>query len=90
MTFLTILIFTTAMAASIGVILFNISGALPRIAEIIETEFAPTPRRERQINFGAVKQHQAQYQAQHQAFRTADVVAFPVAMPVEQEFKLAA
>lgn len=86
MTFLTILIFTTAMAASIGVILFNISNALPRIAEIIETEFAPTPRRERQINFGAVKQHQAQYQA----FRTADVVAFPVAMPVEQEFKLAA
>ena len=82
MTFLTILIFTTAMAASIGVILFNISGALPRIAEIIETEFAPTPRRERQINFGAVKQHQV--------LRTADVVAFPVAMAVEQEFKLAA
>ena len=82
MTFLTILIFTTAMAASIGVILINISGALPRIAEIIETEFAPTPRRERQINFGAVKQHQA--------LRTADVVAFPVAMAVEQEFKLAA
>jgi hypothetical protein len=86
MTFLTILIFTTAMAASIGVILFNISGALPRIAEIIETEFAPTPRRERQINFGAVKKHQAL----HHALRTADVVAFPVAMAVEQEFKLAA
>ncbi len=82
MTFLTILIFTTAMAASIGVILNNISGALPRIAEIIETEFAPTPRRERQINFGAVKQHQV--------LRTADVVAFPVAMAVEREFKLAA
>ncbi len=82
MTFLTILIFTTAMAASIGVILFNISNALPRIAEIIETEFAPTPRRERQINFGAVKQHQA--------LRTADVVAFPISLAVEQEFKLAA
>jgi hypothetical protein len=82
MTFLTILIFTTAMAASIGVILFNINAALPRIAEIIEAEFAPAVHRQRQINFGAVKQHQV--------LRTAEVVAFPVTALVEQEFKLAA
>ena len=82
MTFLTILIFTAAMAASIGVILLGISNALPRITEIIKTEFAPPARRERQINFGAVKQHQT--------LRTAEVVAFPVAALVEREFKLAA
>jgi hypothetical protein len=82
MIFLTVTIFSVALAGSIGVVLFNISSALPRIAEIIETEFAPTPRRERQINFGAVKRHHA--------LRTAEVVAFPVAMAVEQEFKLAA
>jgi hypothetical protein len=82
MTFLTILIFSVALGASIGVILFNINAALPRITEIIETEFAPAVRRERQINFGAVKQHQA--------YRTAEVVAFPAMARAEQEFKLAA
>jgi hypothetical protein len=86
MIFLTFTVFSVALAASIGVILFNISSALPRIAEIIEAEFAPTPRRERQINFGAMKQHQAL----HHALRTADVVAFPAMARAEQEFKLAA
>jgi hypothetical protein len=82
MIFLTFTVFSVALAASVGVILFNISNALPRIAEIIETEFAPTPRRERQINFGAIKQHKV--------LRTADVVAFPAMARAEQEFKLAA
>lgn len=82
MTFLAIFIFSAALIASLGAILLNISAALPRIAEVIETEFAPAARRERQIHYGAVKQHQA--------MRTAEVVAFPLAALVEREYRLAA
>jgi hypothetical protein len=82
MTFLTIILFSVALAASIGVIVANIGNALPGIAEVIEAEFAPVVRSERRINFGAVKQHQV--------LHTAEVVAFPAMARTEQEFKLAA
>ena len=55
---------------------------MPRIHEVIETEFGPQVKIERRITFGPV-----QYLA---ATRPADVVAFPLVARVEQHFRLAA
>jgi hypothetical protein len=82
MTLIASILFLSAFAASVLVIVNTLSEAMPRILDIVETEFAPALQTERRINFGPVKQRQA--------VRTADVVAFPALLRAEVEFKLAA
>jgi len=82
MTLIASILFLSAFAASVLVIVSTLSEAMPRIVDIVEAEFAPALQTERQINFGPVKQRQA--------VRTADVVAFPARLRTEVEYKLAA
>jgi hypothetical protein len=82
MTLIASILFLSALAASVLVIATTLNDAMPRIAEVIEAEFAPAMHTERRINFGAVKRLRAP--------RSAEVVAFPVMARVESEFKLAA
>lgn len=79
MTLIASLLFATALAASIGVIVLSISNAMPRITEVIEMEFAPAVQTERRIFFGEVRGH-----------RSAEVIAFPRAAKVEAALRLAA
>jgi hypothetical protein len=79
MTLIASLLFALALAASIGVIYLTMSGAMPRIAQVIEMEFAPVVQFERRIFFGEVKGR-----------RSAEVVVFPRIAKVEAEFRLAA
>jgi hypothetical protein len=79
MTLIASLLFVTAFAASIGVIVLTIGNAMPRINEIIEMEFAPVVQSERRIFFGEVKGR-----------RSAQVIAFPRIARVDEELKLAA
>jgi hypothetical protein len=79
MTLIASLLFAIALAASIGVIALTVSGAMPRITQVIEMEFAPAVRTERRIFFGEVKGRQS-----------AEVIAFPLTAKAEPEFRLAA
>jgi hypothetical protein len=79
MTLIASLLFATALAASIAVILLTIGNAMPRIAQVIEMEFSPAAQTERRIFFGEVKGR-----------RSAEVIAFPLTAKVETEFRLAA
>ena len=76
------LLFLSALIVSALVIALTIGKAMPRIDEVIETEFGPQVKIERRITFGPVR-----YLA---AARPADVVAFPLVARVEQHFRLAA
>ena len=49
MTIIATLLFVIALSASVGVILLSIRNAMPRIREVIDMEFAPSPQRERRI-----------------------------------------
>lgn len=82
MTLIASILFLSAFAASVLVIVSTLSEAMPRIVNIVEAEFAPALQTERRINFGPVKQRQAVH--------TADVVAFPARLRTEVEYKLAA
>lgn len=79
MTLIASLLFAVALAASIGVIALTVSGAMPRITQVIEMEFAPAMQTERRIFFGQVKGR-----------RSAQVIAFPLPAKLEPEFRLAA
>ena len=82
MTLIASILFLSAFAASVLVIVNTLNNAMPRILDIVEAEFAPALQTERQINFGPVRQRQT--------VRTADVVAFPAPLRIEVEYKLAA
>ncbi len=79
MTLIASLLFAIALAASIGVIALTVSGAMPRITQVIEMEFAPAVQTERRIFFGEVK-----------GCRSAEVIAFPRTAKAEPQFRLAA
>lgn len=79
MTLIASLLFAFALAASIGVIALTVSGAMPRITQVIEMEFAPAVQTERRIFFGEVKGR-----------RSAEIIAFPRTANTEAEFRLAA
>ncbi len=79
MTLIASLLFVTALAASIGVIVLTLGKAMPRITEVIEMEFAPAVQMERRIFFGEVKGR-----------RSAEVIAFPRMVKGKEEFRLAA
>jgi hypothetical protein len=82
MTLVASILFLSAFATSVIVIAATVGDAMPRIADIIEAEFAPALQRERRISFGPVKQRQVA--------RIAEVVAFPGRLKNDQEFMLAA
>jgi hypothetical protein len=82
MTLIASILFLSALAASVLVIAATVNGAMSRIIDVIEAEFAPALKTERRISFGPVKQRQAA--------RTADVVAFPSRVRSRPEYKLAA
>lgn len=79
MTVIASLLFVTALLASIAVIVLTLSGAMSRITQVIEMEFAPKVQVERRIFFGEVK-----------GGRSAEVVAFPRPAKVDAELRLAA
>lgn len=79
MTLIASLLFVTAFAASIGVVVMTISKSMPRITEVIEMEFAPAVQIERRIFFGKLK-----------CRSSAQVIAFPSVELGENEFRLAA
>jgi hypothetical protein len=79
MTLIASLLFTTALIASIGVILLTIGNAMPRITQVIEMEFAPAVQTERRIFFGEVKGR-----------RSAEIIAFPQIDRSLDKFRLAA
>ncbi len=82
MTLIASILFLSALAGSVMVIVVTVRDAMPRIADIVEAEFAPVMQTERRISFGPVKQRQV--------MRVADVVAFPVRLRSAPEYKLAA
>ncbi len=82
MTLIASILFLSALAASVLVIAVTVSDAMPRIFEIVDSEFAPAVKAERRIAFGPVKQRQVA--------RIAEVVAFPTGVWAEPEYKLAA
>lgn len=79
MTLIASLLFVTAFAAAASAIVLTLRGAMPRITEVIEMEFAPVMHNERRLSFGAVKGR-----------RVAEIIPFP--MPVAQtgDLRLAA
>ena len=82
MTLVASLLFATALAASVGVILLTIRAAMPRIFEVVEMEFAPAMQVERKVVFGEVKGRNGM---------AAKVVVFPArALAIPTEYKLAA
>jgi hypothetical protein len=79
MTLIASILFAVALVASFGVIALTVSGAMPRITQVIEMEFAPAVQNERRIFFGEVKVR-----------RSAEIIAFPRTAKLEPEFRLAA
>jgi hypothetical protein len=79
MTLVASLLFATALAASLAVIYLTLLHGMPRIEEVIETEFAPVVKAERRISFGEVKGR-----------RSADIIAFPRKFVDEPVCRLAA
>lgn len=82
MTLIASLLFASALVASVAVIVLTISNAMPRIAEVIEMEFAPAAQSERKITFGEIKGLKPVSEAQ--------VIAFPRRLVAEPGFRLAA
>ena len=82
MTTIASLLFLSALVASVFAIALTIGKAMPRIREVIDTEFEAQVNIERRITFGPVR-----YLA---AARPADVVSFPLIARVDQDFRLAA
>jgi hypothetical protein len=76
------LLFAIALAASIGVIAITISNSMPRIAQVIEMEFAPAVQTERRIVFGEVRGLKLKPVAQ--------VIAFPRKALADTDYRLAA
>ncbi len=79
MTLVASLLFTAALAVSIAAIYLTLHNAMPRIIEIVDTEFGHAMQTERRIFFGEVKGR-----------RSAEIVAFPRAFVVEADYRLAA
>lgn len=82
MTLVASLLFATALAASIGVIVLTVRNAMPRITQVIEMEFAPAMQTERQIFFGEVKGVRPKHAGQ--------VIAFPRKVTGQADYRLAA
>ena len=82
MTTIASLLFLSALVASVFAIALTIGKAMPRIREVIDTEFEAHVKTQRRITFGPVR-----YLA---AARPADVVSFPLIARVDQDFRLAA
>jgi hypothetical protein len=82
MTLIASLIFATALATSIGVIVHTVGNAMPRIMEVVEMEFAPAMHSERRIIFGEVKGSKPVVAAQ--------VIAFPRKIADAAGYRLAA
>lgn len=82
MTLIASLLFATALAASIGVIMLTVSNAMPRIMEVVENEFAPAVQSERRIIFGELKMTKRVTEA--------EVVQFPRKTLPLQDYRLAA
>ena len=82
MTFIASLLFATALAASIGVIMLTVGNAMPRIMEVVEMEFAPAVQSERRIVFGELKTTRRIAQA--------EVILFPRKSVASLDYRLAA
>jgi hypothetical protein len=79
MTLVASLLFAIALFASIAVIYATLQDAMPRIAEVIELEFAPAVRTERRVIFGEIKGQ-----------RSAEIIAFPQFADAAGDIRLAA
>jgi hypothetical protein len=82
MTLIASLLFAIALAASVSVIVLTIGNAMPRIAQVIEMEFAPAVQTERRIVFGEVKRLKP--------VQAAKVIAFPRKRTCDAGYRLAA
>lgn len=82
MTLIASLLFAIALFASVGVMFLTISNAMPRIAQVIEMEFAPAVQIERRIILGEIKCAKP--------VRAAQVIAFPLKADCEVGYRLAA
>lgn len=82
MTLIASLLFAIALIASVGAIVLTISNAMPRIAQVIEMEFAPAIQTERRIIFGEIKCAKP--------IRAAQVIAFPRKEISDAGYRLAA
>lgn len=82
MTLIASLLFLSALVVAVLAIAVTIGNAMPRILQVIESEFVPEVRIKRRISFGQVRQRHLR--------STADVVAFPRTARDRQGFKLAA
>jgi hypothetical protein len=82
MTLIASLLFAIAFAASVGVIAFTVSNAIPRISEVIEMEFAPVMQTERRVFFGEIKGLKP--------VPVAQVIAFPRKAACQTGYRLAA
>lgn len=83
MTLIASLLFAIALFASVGVIVMTTTAAMPRITEVIETEFAPTIQTERRIIFGEIKIRKS-------APAASQVIRFPRKTRSSEDFRLAA
>ena len=79
MTIVASLLFVTALAASLAVIMLTIRSAMPRIREVVELEFAPSVQRQRRIILGEMRRP-----------TPAPIIAFPVVIRAQIEARLAA
>jgi hypothetical protein len=79
MTLVASLLFAIALFGSIAVIYMTVKQAMPRIAEVIELEFAPVVQTERRVIFGEIK-----------GARSAEIIAFPQFAEAAQDIRLAA
>ena len=81
MTLVVSFVFLSALAASTLAIARTVRHAMPRILDIIETEFEPVVVRQRNVTFGVVRARQK---------RSAEIVALRQSVRIDQEFLLAA
>ena len=79
MTIIATLLFVIALSASLGVILLSIRNAMPRIREVIDMEFAPSPQRERRIILGEMRR-----------LAPAEIIPFPTMSRAQNTPRLAA
>lgn len=79
MTIIASLLFMIALGAAISVIVLTIRASMPRIREVIDTEFAPSVQRERRIIVGEMRR-----------LAPAAILPFPVAQRVQETPRLAA
>lgn len=82
MTLVASLLFVTAFAMSVGVIVLTTNHSMARIKEVIEMEFAPAAKTERRIIFGEVRGRQVP--------TSGHVIAFPRKIVGDIDYRIAA